>query len=280
MDNVNSEPVEQSPPVSQFRSAVEAFDAASRKLDNVLCETPRVTFPTRCRLGASRQAVVAFCRIFIQVHCEAETAKRNATTMVALGMSMLIGTPEEFPRSIEELRAWSPKEPQRLKDFEVATGTSMFAAMGETSDAMTSPLASLSACYQSLFFLLRAFQDRAYCVLLEVRTGQRAGKSTMTKAISDDGSIRKNNPVGAFLDNACSGYAAWFATFKNMRDDLKAAPPLSTPGPDLGINIHTIDEKNNSIGPVQRTFRLADATEGLQWSTRILDATIQLAVGR
>jgi hypothetical protein len=199
--------------------------------------------------------------------------------MVALGMSMLIGTPEEFPRSIEELRAWSSKEPQRLKEFEVATGKSIFAAMGETSDAMTIPLASLNACYQSFFFLLRAFQDRAYCVLFELHGNRSRLNASMGDVISKDGSIRMNSPVGAFLAKACSGYATWFARFRAIRNDLKNAPPLSTPGPDLGINIHTFDEKNNSVGPVQRTFRLADATEGLQWSTQVLDAAIQLAAG-
>lgn len=281
--------IDQSPPVMRFRKSAEAFGRKHRDFGDLSSRAGKVRFGTRHRFGSSGLSVVAFCGIFAQVHREAVLASVQSTTLVSQLVSPMLPvwfsqlpfeTNQQLPTA-EELRESAKAQARIMEEFQAGTGKTWHQVTTESVELKHLPLASLHACYVSFFFLMRAFQDRAYCVLLELQ-GARAGRySSMADAL--DKSKRHasdENPVGRFLAEACPEYLDWFSRFRDMRNDLKEGVPTSTCGPDedLGMVINLLDEKNQGIvSDLRRGYRLGDAAEALERSVQLLNAAAPLA---
>jgi hypothetical protein len=262
-----------SPPVIAFNSALAAFESQHRSLDDQLARAGQTRFSTRSRLGSSGAAVIAFCRPLLDAHVEAAVA----WTQSWLILSEIPRT--QFPESPTEegFRAWAEEQTRILGDFEKRNGRGWHDLITQSNDISKVPLATLDACYQSYFYLLRAYQDRAYSVLLEVMGDNSGPKVSMSKIIERDGSFKGRYGAGSTLAERCPRYGEWFVRFKKMRDDLKFGAPTSTWSYDfdIGIGIGNFDDERESVAlDVCSRYGLRNVVEALAHSGELI-STIQ-----
>lgn len=271
-----SEPLESSPPLRAFRGAQAAFELDHQALLNRLASVDRVRFATRYRLGASGAAVIAFFRPLVAAHCDAIEASEQSIAMLE---QIHFVSPAEPLETDEQLKRWAKERMIAAQDFQARTGRTWQEVMREAMDAPRLPTATLHAVYQALFYLLRAYQDRAYSVCLELLGDNSGPKVSMSKVVEPTGEFRANTRIGAFLATRCPEYGIWFARFKKMRDDLKFGAPVATCGPqwDIGISIGVLDEASRgTVTDCSSGFRLGDVAHALDRTRALLAALSSL----
>lgn len=256
-----------SPAVATFRAALAGFEVDHRALGDQLARSDQTRFNTRYRFGSSGASVIAFGGPLLDAHVGAAIASVHSTTTLAqLPRHAPLTSP---PVTEEEFRSWAELQRKTLEDFEAKTGRPWHLLVREALETTTVPFASLHACYQAFLYLLRAYQDRAYSVLLEVFGNNSGPKVSISKIIDRGGKFKTNASVGAFLAERCAAYGPWFARLKKMRDDLKFGAPTSTSGPDFdpGISLGYLEEdKQGVVADARNAYRLGDVAEALDRS--------------
>jgi hypothetical protein len=271
-----TESLESSPPLRVFRQAQEAFEADHKALLARLASVERVRFANRYRLGASGAAVIAFFGPLVAAHCEAIEASEQS---IALLEQFHFVSPAEPLETAEQLGRWTQERMSAAQDFQARTGRTWQEVMREAMDAPLLPTATLHAVYQALFYLLRAYQDRAYSVCLELLGDNSGPKVSMSKVVAPSGEFRVETKIGSFLAKRCPEYGVWFARFKKMRDDLKFGAPVATCGPqwDIGISIGVLDEAaRGTVTDCSSGFRLGDVAHALDRTRGLLAALSSL----
>lgn len=255
------------PSLGRFNSSAILLSVKIREIVNLLTQDPRVKFRTRSRLAASAASITAFSPIFTRVHTEAVMASLRSSAIALQISTLQPSEPIEPIINEQQFLKWAEEQKKLLEQYEKATGKAWHEAVRESCEIITIPFASLHACYQSFFYLVRAFQDVIYCILLELH-GKNSGQySSMVDA--------PKNEVGTFLENNLPQYIPWFISFRDMRNKLKMGIPTDTCGPDtdLGIIINYFNEDSSGvICDVKRGFRLGDAAEAIDKTISVLNA--------
>ena len=124
----------------------------------------------------------------------------------------------------------------------------------------------LAVAYKALFFFLRAFQDLAYAILLEL-SGQRSGQGTSMKdcftPIKDG--LKSNNPIRADIVSALPGYEAWFKSFRDLRNDFKNGRGHGSSTSEGRIKVG-IDLQRGNVSERRALIGLDDVTSALEMS--------------
>jgi len=246
-----------------LRRALGAFEQVHELVGERLPYSSRVRFSTRYRLSASGASVIAFSRPLLDAHVEAVAASMRSSDLCAQVTFSFPTAPIETERQLKE---WVQMQQQALVEFEASTGRTWHDTIRAATDITARPFATLHACYQSYFYLLRAYQDRAYAVLLELLGDHSGPKASISKVIEKSGAFRRSSRVGDLLAESCGTYGVWFAMFKKMRDDLKFGAPMATCGPchDIGVIIGTLDEETRGTSTnVSGGYRLGDVAAAL-----------------
>jgi len=146
-------------------------------------------------------------------------------------------------------------------------------------------LGKLGVVYKAFYFLVRAFHDVLYKMILCLH-GQNVGpKSSMKDAIDYElRSLKRTNPVGEFISNCCEGYAEWFIPMRARRDLSKYGVGISY---EMGKNfVNNETSLAIKIGNPTRNqspaLTLDEFTKSLTISTQITNAMIKygLTTGR
>ena len=80
----------------------------------------------------------------------------------------------------------------------------------------------LAVLFNSFYFLLRAFHDNLYCVLLELRRQKWHDGSSMAKAFS-----KPNSEITPGLKSSLPDYETWFFSMRELRNSMKSGAPSS-----------------------------------------------------
>lgn len=137
-------------------------------------------------------------------------------------------------------------------------------------------LGKMGVAYKSFYFLVRAYHDVLYKLILCLH-GQNVGpKSSMNDAIDEDGDVKRNNPVGEFISKCCNGYAEWFISMRARRNLSKYGVGVSyemrknfvTNETTLAIRIGSPTRKQSPA------LTLEEFTKALTISTQITRAMI------
>lgn len=146
-------------------------------------------------------------------------------------------------------------------------------------------LGKLGVAYKAFYFLVRAFHDVLYKMILRLY-GQNVGpKSSMKDAIDYElRSLKRTNPVGEFISDCCEGYAEWFIPMRARRDLSKYGVGISyemgknfvNNETSLAIRIGSLPKKQSP------SLTLEELTKALTISTQITGAMIEygLTTGR
>ena len=124
----------------------------------------------------------------------------------------------------------------------------------------------LMVAYKSILFFLRAFQDSAYAVLVEL-TG---GRAPIYPSMSDCLRKKKNGPVFKIISEI-DGYEAWFFRMRDWRNKIKSGVGFGLAGPQTNIGVaftHITDE--NSLTVTNDTIHLRDLIEGVRFSNCLI----------
>ena len=73
-----------------------------------------------------------------------------------------------------------------------------------------------AAAVKAMYYFVRALQDAAYAALLEA-TGRHAGAYSSMQ----DCAKKAANPIRPLIERALPDYFAWFAEFRDIRNDMK-----------------------------------------------------------
>lgn len=145
-------------------------------------------------------------------------------------------------------------------------------------------LGKLGVAYKSFYFLVRAFHDVLYKLILSLH-GQEVGpNSSMDAVIDKNGDLKRNNSVGEFISKCCDGYAEWFISMRARRNLSKCGVGITY---DIGKNFisneTTLAIRIGSLPKKQSpTLTLEEFTKALTISTQITSAIIEygLTTGR
>jgi hypothetical protein len=134
------------------------------------------------------------------------------------------------------------------------------------SDEVFPKIDRLAVAYKALFFFLRAFQDVAYSLLLELN-GQRSGDGTSMKdcfAPKKEGRPSLN-PVRADILESLPGYEAWFRWFRDLRNDFKRGRGhgSSTDGGRIRVGV---DLQRGNVSDRRALIGLSDVATSLEMS--------------
>lgn len=256
--------------LDRFNASATALSVAMSEIGNLLTKDPRVKFRTRSRLGASVASITAFSTLFAGIHTEAVMAAVQSTAIASQIPSARLPEP---PMNEQQFLEWAEEQKKLYDEFEKANGKAWHEALKESFEVTSIPFASLHACYQAIFYMVRAAQDIICCVMLELLDKTSGQYSSMADALDKGGNPK--NEVGTFLKSKLPEYLPWFTSFRDMRNKLKMGIPTSTSGPetDLGININYLDEKAGGVVcDVTRGFRLGDAADAIDKTISVLNS--------
>jgi len=145
-------------------------------------------------------------------------------------------------------------------------------------------LGKLGVAYKSFYFLVRAFHDVLYKLILCLHDQEIGPNSSMKAVIDKNGNLKRNNPAGEFISRYCDGYAEWFSSMRARRNLSKCGVGISY---DLGKNFITNETKLAiRIGSLPKkqspSLTLEEFTKALTISTQITGAMIEygLTTGR
>ncbi len=146
-------------------------------------------------------------------------------------------------------------------------------------------LGKLGVAYKSFYFLVRAYHDVLYKLILCLNGQDISPKSSMYKAVNDESrSLVKDNPVGKFLSECCEEYAEWFISMRARRNLSKYGVGVSYEmGKNFINNETTLTIKIGNLPQKQSPpLSLDEFTMALTISTKITRAMIEhgLKAGR
>jgi hypothetical protein len=136
--------------------------------------------------------------------------------------------------------------------------------------------------YKGLFYFLRAFQDVAYAMLLELE-GQKAGSGTsMNKCFEPvKGGKPSNNPIRALILSKIPGYESWFARFRELRNNFKRGRGNGLATQDGQVRVG-IDFQQGNVSRRETTIGIPEITEAIQMSAalfRLMKEVVQVKGG-
>lgn len=125
----------------------------------------------------------------------------------------------------------------------------------------------LTVAYKSILFFLRAFQDSAYAVLVELTGGRAPAYPSMSDCLSK----KKNGPSYQIISEI-DGYVAWFFKMRDWRNRIKSGVGFGQVGPQTNIGVafvYITDE--NSLTFTNDTIHLRDLIEGVRFSSQLIE---------
>ena len=102
---------------------------------------------------------------------------------------------------------------RELEAGEVGRSEKQMAAVAEWDSHLSFQFA---AAVKAMYYFVRALQDAVYAALLEA-TGQHAGAYSSMQ----DCAKKAANPIRPLIQRALPDYFAWFAEFRDIRNDMK-----------------------------------------------------------
>ncbi|MCW8901250.1 MAG: hypothetical protein OQK75_11500 [Gammaproteobacteria bacterium] len=155
----------------------------------------------------------------------------------------------------------------------------------EERDPTTMSLEKLGVAFKSFYFLIRAYHDVIYKIILRLYNQNIGGKSSMHQAIDyENRLIKKNNPVEKILDTNCQEYTEWFISMRGRRNLSKNGVGVSYQmGKNFIENETTLAIRIGSPARNQSPpLSLDEFTQALLVSTKLTMATIShgIEVGR
>jgi hypothetical protein len=89
-------------------------------------------------------------------------------------------------------------------------------------------LEKLGVAYKSFYFLIHAFHDVMYKIILRLYNQNIGGQSSMHSAIDYESRlIKNNNPVQNILEESGQEYAEWFISMRGRRNFSKNGVGIS-----------------------------------------------------
>ena len=268
-----------------FDSAVEQFREAYLQLDSYLAKTACVRFSVRIRAGELASDILSFCPVFVEVHTQAMRDSTEQTRQLAAEWPMqkvekLIGMTKQMPYY---LRNEIP--PEEFKKFldEMPKLSWSFEKFQQHFKMTDDSFAKLRANYKGLFYIIRAYQDALYNVLLEI-TGERAGAFTsMYDAFcSDKRDFEAKNPVAEILKAFYPEYLEWFLDWREKRNLITSGVGCAFEGPsdDLGIAFRAFDTSAGSSADYAGAVRISDVIGALKASAGLASLALEQAIRR
>jgi hypothetical protein len=132
----------------------------------------------------------------------------------------------------------------------------------------------LAVAYKAILFFLRAFQDSAYAVLVEVTGGSAPAYPSMSFCLNK----RRNGPAFKVISEI-EGYEAWFKKMRDWRNSIKSGVGLGLSGPQTNVGVVFVkltDENAQTV--TDETIHLRDLIKGVRYSHQLLSAIDQIAI--
>ena len=126
-----------------------------------------------------------------------------------------------------------------------------------------------AAALKAMYYFVRSLQDAIYAALLEA-TGHRAGSYTSMH----DCAKKDTNPIRLLVEQALPDYFAWFAGFRDIRNDMKLGASTSFGFRSDGlrrvrVTLQNIDDAKRYVSH-GRELSLADVEVCLRHSAQLL----------
>lgn len=139
----------------------------------------------------------------------------------------------------------------------------------ESAGAAIPAIDRLAVGYKALFFFLRAFQDLAYAMLLEL-AGQKSGAGTsMADCFKrEKGGRPSNNAVRGMIVKDVPGYEEWFLHFREHRNALKRGRGHGLDEQDGRIRIGIYLQQGNVSSKVA-ALGIPDVTKSIEMSAAL-----------
>lgn len=143
------------------------------------------------------------------------------------------------------------------------------------------PMAKFGSAFKAFMFLVRAYQDAIYKIVLCINDQTVGGKSSMTKAVDvKTRTFIVSNSAGNLLAGVVPEYATWFSDMRKQRDFIKygagigyyTAKNFVTNETTVAIKLHTSSESEKP------TISLDDVSSALRASTAATKAIINFGI--
>ncbi|VXB54602.1 hypothetical protein [Massilia sp. 9I] len=130
----------------------------------------------------------------------------------------------------------------------------------------------LTVAYKAILFFIRAFQDSAYAVLVELTGGKAPAYPSMSRCLGK----QKNGPSFQVI-SGIEGYEEWFFRMRDWRNRIKSGVGFGMVGPQSNVGVafvHITDE--NSLTFTSDTIHMRDLIEGVRFSSQLLTSIVNL----
>lgn len=156
--------------------------------------------------------------------------------------------------------------PQLMRLFAGELSVADFQATTAASAAVTG---KLSAAYKAFFYVVRAYHDTVYRMILNILGLDWWGKGASMQKAHDE-----KNPVGVLLRDRLANYLPWFTGWREKRNLVKDGVTTGWAGPDtdLGLVFNEVVVTPTTYAvrtDVSTAIRLSDAANAMTMSGRI-----------
>jgi len=175
-----------------------------------------------------------------------------------------------FSMIMRELYKEALDEVSKKMDRSVAGQKDPKDALGRDFIALS--LGKLGVAYKSFYFLIRAFHDVMYKLILRLHNQNIGSNSSMNSAIdSTNNTIKHNNPVQYVLKEKSTAYAEWFIVMRKRRN-------LSKNGIGIGYSMgkNYIDNETTLAIVIGNPTRNQSPPLSLDEFTQALEMSIEL----
>ena len=134
----------------------------------------------------------------------------------------------------------------------------------------------LAVTYKALHFFLRALQDLAYAILLELLDQRSSYHTSMARCfVPAKNNRHSNNPVRSLIAAHVPEYERWFKRFRDQRNEFKLGRGhgLST---NRGRIFVSISLQQGRTSHTVALLGISDVIEGLEMSTALFTLMKQL----
>jgi hypothetical protein len=235
--------VADAPSLTQLGAATEALEASWAALDELLITRPPGTVDPRLlyRTKGCARDIIAGSLLLADAH-------RVAAAAVA-AESAIVGT------------RFLARKPPSGEDLE---------ADAETTRRARAATVKLGAAYKAAFYLVRAYQDTVYRMILNLQKRDWWGpNASMQRAITNE------KKVGVLLRDRLPEYLEWFVEWREKRNRIKDGVVDSWTGPetDLGLVFSELLMKADGTTAVVvdggKAIRLGDVVRAVEFSARL-----------
>jgi hypothetical protein len=192
-------------------------------------------------------------------------------TAVAFYLADMTRRHREWPiPAAEEREPWGPQDWERWFAQRPPTDWSTILAEHERRESGLDPFNQLAVVIKLMFFLLRAYVDAVARALIVANEEQAGRRTSMNTALASE-----RNVVSTLVREQIPGFAEWFTTWRDLRNDEKVGAPLNfaMQGDEVGVVFAGVpaQQQRHDLTTDEVIF-LSDIAAALNHCARLADA--------